>query len=135
MHKLPNDEFVAEIERRFDGMPRAIRENQELLNLLLPTMRADIKLLETYEYTEEPPLENDVLAIGGTDDRAVSTAQIVDWRHHTSQRFTNRMFPGGHFFLFQSGERESDQPLTAVRTIAQQLVRYADTSGGAQSCS
>ena len=57
LHQLPDAEFVAEMSRRFDGIPPAVRENDELLQLLLPAMRADVELLETYEYSDEPPLD------------------------------------------------------------------------------
>jgi surfactin synthase thioesterase subunit len=126
LHQLPDAEFVAEISRRFDGIPPAVRANEELLQLLLPAMRADIELLETYEYVDEPPLETDIFAMGGSEDRAVSAMALADWRRHTSQRFSNRLLPGGHFFLFPAGDRDIHEPPAAVRMIAGQLERYLD---------
>jgi surfactin synthase thioesterase subunit len=126
MHQLPDDEFVAEMIRRFDGIPPAIRANSELLQLLLPAMRADVALLETYEYTDEPPLDTDVLALGGTEDRAVSATALADWRRHTSQRFSSRLLPGDHFFLFPTSEQENHQQPAAVRLIADLLERRLD---------
>ncbi len=123
LHLLPDAEFVAEMARRFDGIPPAVRANAELLQLLLPAMRADMKLLETYEYTDEPPLETDVLAIGGTEDRAVSATGLADWRRHTSLHFSNRLLPGGHFFLFPTGGQEMREQPAAVRLIAELLKR------------
>jgi surfactin synthase thioesterase subunit len=124
MHQLPDADFVAEMSRRFDGIPRAVREDGELLRLLLPAMRADIELIERYQYSEEPPLACDILAIGGTDDHAVSATKLAEWRRHTSGRFSNRLLPGGHFFLFPSGDGESRESTAAVRMIASQLQRY-----------
>jgi surfactin synthase thioesterase subunit len=124
LHTLTDAEFVAEMSRRFDGIPEAVRVNEELLKLLLPAMRGDMQLLETYEYAEEPPLVADIFALGGTDDRAVSATALADWRRHTAGRFSNRMLPGNHFFLFQSGERETSEPPAAVKVIAHQLPRY-----------
>jgi surfactin synthase thioesterase subunit len=123
MHQLPDDEFVAEMIRRFDGIPPAVHANAELLQLLLPAMRADVELLETYEYADEPPLETDVLAIGGTEDRAVSATALADWRRHTSRRFSHRMLPGGHFFLFPPAEQETSVQGAAVRLISNILQR------------
>jgi surfactin synthase thioesterase subunit len=124
LHQLPDAEFAAEISRRFDGIPPAVRANEELLQFLLPALRADIELLETYDYVEEPPLATDIFAMGGSEDRAVSATALADWRRHTSQRYSNRLLPGGHFFLFQSAEREAYVPPAAVRLIAGQLKRY-----------
>jgi surfactin synthase thioesterase subunit len=127
LHKLPDAEFVAQMCRRFDGIPPAVRENEELLQLLLPALRADMQLLETYEYAAEPPLETDVLALGGSEDRAVTATALADWRRHTSQRFSSRLVPGGHFFLFPPAEPKGSQP-AAVKLIAEKLAQYVDDS-------
>jgi surfactin synthase thioesterase subunit len=126
LHPLSDAEFVAEMSRRFDGIPTAVRANAELLQLLLPAMRADVELLETYEYVEEPPLETDIFALGGTDDRAISTTALADWRRHTAGKFSNRLLPGGHFFLFQNAEGEGREQPAAVRAIAERLKRFVE---------
>src|SRR5262249_55925803 len=46
--QLPNDKFLAEVSRRFNGMSSAILGDAELVNLVLPPLRADITALETY---------------------------------------------------------------------------------------
>jgi medium-chain acyl-[acyl-carrier-protein] hydrolase len=124
LHRLPDDEFVAEMSRRFDGIPPAIRSNAELLKLLLPAMRADMELLETYEYVDEPPLATDILALGGTEDRAVSATALAEWRVHTTGQFATRLFPGGHFFLFPPAERGGSELPPSVRAIAEILGSY-----------
>jgi medium-chain acyl-[acyl-carrier-protein] hydrolase len=124
LHRLSDDEFIAEMSRRFDGIPHAVRSNAELVKLLLPAMRADMELLETYEYTEEPPLATDILALGGTEDRAVSLTAIADWRAQTAGQFTSRMFPGGHFFLFPPAESAGAELPPAVRVVAEKLASY-----------
>ena len=124
IHELPDAELVAEMSRRFDGIPPAVRANEELLQLLLPAIRADVQLLETYEYVDEPPLDVDMLALGGTEDRAVSATALAEWRRHTSGRFSSRLLPGGHFFLFPAGERDVHEQPAAVRLIAGQLERH-----------
>jgi len=123
IHRLPDVEFVAEISRRFDGIPPAARANRELLQLMLPTMRADMQLLETYQYVDEPPLDADILALGGAEDHTVSPTELVEWRHYTSTRFSSRLLPGGHFFLISAGERDVHEQPAAVKLIAGQLER------------
>ena len=127
IHQLPDAEFVAEMSRRFDGIPPAVRANEELLQLLLPAMRADMRLLETYEYVEEPPLEVDIFALGGVEDHAVSATALADWRRHTTGRFSSRLLPGGHFFLFPAGDQRTHEPPAAVRVIAVLLERQLNT--------
>lgn len=62
-------------------------------------MRADIALLEAYTYRDDSPLACPILAFGGADDRMVSAADVAAWGAQTRERFSARMFPGGHFFL------------------------------------
>lgn len=123
LHNLPDTEFVAEMARRFDGIPAAVRANQELLQLFLPAMRADMQLIETYEYIEEPPLSTDIIALGGADDSAVTATSLGAWRQQTTQTFTSRLWPGGHFFLFQSDEPTPSQPPPPLKWIASRLER------------
>jgi surfactin synthase thioesterase subunit len=98
---LPDDDLVARVDARYGGIPPAIRNNPGALRLLLPALRADLQMVENYRHDEEPPLDVDILALGGTDDPAISATQINDWRRHTTREFSARLLPGGHFFLFQ----------------------------------
>ena len=68
------------------------------MEILLPVLRADIKLCETYIYQEEPPLNIDMTAFGGREDD-VSEEDLSGWSHQTQAVFELDMFPGGHFFL------------------------------------
>ncbi len=56
IHALPEPEFKEEL-RRLNGTPTAILENAELMKLILPTLRADFAVIETYIYMNEPPLD------------------------------------------------------------------------------
>lgn len=111
LHTLSDDEFLLSVQRRFDGIPSVVRENPALKELFLPSLRADIKMMENYQYRDEPPLAVEILALGATDDRAVSTSEIAQWRCHTSDKFSSRIFPGGHFFLFQQDIRATGDDL------------------------
>jgi len=112
MHRLPDDEFVAALQQRYGGIPPAITDNPELLEILLPVLRADIQIVETYRYAREPPLDIETLALGGADDPAVSPTQLAEWRRQTTRGCTVRLFPGGHFFLFR-GDNARPQPHAA----------------------
>ncbi len=114
IHQLPESSFTEEI-RRFHGTPSAVLENAELMNLLLPSIRADFTAYESYRYETEPPLECPITAIGGANDASVSPAELAAWSEHTSAGFGQRIFPGGHFFMHNS------RPLLTW-TIAQELL-------------
>lgn len=105
LHGLSDDAFLNALERRYDGIPAAVRNSPELLRLLLPSLRADVQMVETYDYAEERPLDVDILALGGADDPHVSPTQLEGWRRHTMRTFSAQVVPGGHFFLFPNRVR------------------------------
>jgi medium-chain acyl-[acyl-carrier-protein] hydrolase len=114
LHELPDRELIDTVRRRFGGIPDAVAENAELVEVLLPALRADLVVYETYTYRDEPPLASPIVVLGGTDDTEVTAADLEGWRRETAGRFTTRRLPGGHFFL-QSARRQ------VLRVIAGQL--------------
>lgn len=104
---LPDDLFLGEIVSRYDGIPEAVRTHKELLKQMLPILRADVYMLEQYAPADEPPLDCDILAIAGSEDRWMSITDLQAWGKYTSGKFSARLFPGGHFFLFRDQEESS----------------------------
>lgn len=98
VHHLPEPALLAEL-RRLNGTPAELLEHAELLELLLPTLRADFALCETYTYTDDRPLDCSIAALGGLEDHDVPYEHLAAWRIQTQATFTLRMFPGDHFFL------------------------------------
>ncbi|MFN3325485.1 MAG: thioesterase domain-containing protein [Bryobacteraceae bacterium] len=95
----PSDaELLADL-KRLDGIPKVVLENQELLSLLLPALRADIALYRHYVYTAEPPLNLPIRAYCGREDPNLEPQHLEAWRSQTTAGFCTRQFPGGHFFL------------------------------------
>jgi len=107
---LPDAEFLEEVRRRYDGIPPEVLAEEELLQLLLPVLRADIQVLETYAYPKEPPLDCPISCFGGQDDPHVSLADLEAWRDETCGPLRVRTFPGGHFFV----ERRRAEVLRAL---------------------
>jgi medium-chain acyl-[acyl-carrier-protein] hydrolase len=98
IHHLPEDEFAGEI-RKFCGTPDSVLENRQLMNLVLPAIRADFTAYETYRYSEEAPLDCPITAMGGAGDASVAPDELTAWSNETSAGFATRIFPGDHFFL------------------------------------
>jgi medium-chain acyl-[acyl-carrier-protein] hydrolase len=98
IHDLPVDEFKQEL-RFFAGTPEQVLENDELMQLLLPTLRADFSVCETHTYLPEVPLAIPITAFGSLGDPEVFRDELEGWRSHTASTMTLTMFPGDHFFL------------------------------------
>lgn len=97
-HLLPDAELLEQL-RRLNGTPREILDDPELMQLFLPTLRADFAICETYEYTTEPPFDFPISAFGGEDDVEVVRAGLPAWKLQTRGSFMLRTFPGDHFFI------------------------------------
>lgn len=95
---LPEPEFIEEL-RRLEGTPSEVLDHPELLEVMIPIIRADFAIAQTYEHVEEPPLECDLTAFGGVSDVTVTREHLEHWRTHTSGNFKLRMFLGNHFYL------------------------------------
>lgn len=98
IHQLPNADFIEEL-RHYNGTPEAVLQNTELMDWLLPILRADLAINETYVYTSEVPLDCAISVFGGLQDRKVSRNCLSAWREQTHSTFNLTMFPGDHFFL------------------------------------
>ncbi|HET8889818.1 MAG TPA: thioesterase II family protein [Candidatus Angelobacter sp.] len=94
-----SDEELIERLRRYEGTPTEVLENAEIMQLLLPLIRADIELCDTYACDPEPPLPCPITAFGGLQDPRCGRENLEAWQDYTTGRFTLRMFPAGHFFL------------------------------------
>jgi medium-chain acyl-[acyl-carrier-protein] hydrolase len=99
IHTLPDSEFIDQMCHQYGGIPQAVLDNPELVELMLPGLRADFTVFETYGYVEEPPLACPITAFGGARDRRITEREISGWGQQTEQEFRQEMFDGDHFFL------------------------------------
>ena len=99
LHHLPDDDFIREVDQRYQGIPPALLANREFLDLFLPALRGDLTAFETYRHQPEPPLDLPVLSLRGDRDLRASEPQALAWRAHTTGDFLSATFSAGHFFL------------------------------------
>jgi medium-chain acyl-[acyl-carrier-protein] hydrolase len=97
-HALPDHEFMNAIQQ-LNGIPQEALNYPELLEMVLPILRSDFTLCETYRYIDEAPLNCPISAFGSEEDPFVSAPEIVAWDTQTVSSFTHRIFPGDHFFV------------------------------------
>lgn len=97
-YDLPEPELIEEL-RRLNGTPKTVLEDSELMHLMLPILRADFAVSQTYAYSTEPPLKCPISVFGGLQDRDVTRDLLEAWREQTTGAFSVRMLPGDHFFL------------------------------------
>jgi surfactin synthase thioesterase subunit len=98
---LPVDAFVNEVRHRYDAIPDSLLREDELLNLVLPGLRADLAMAEGYRCEPAPPLSCPIVACAGRNDPHVSRTDLEAWRDETRSRFSAHLFGGGHHYLVQ----------------------------------
>jgi medium-chain acyl-[acyl-carrier-protein] hydrolase len=97
-YDLPEPQFIEEL-RRLNGTPPEILEQPELMRLLVPLLRADFELCQTYVYEPGPPVDCPMFLFSGSEDEEVSYEELESWRPHTTGSFSLRILPGDHFFI------------------------------------
>ncbi|WP_051926621.1 thioesterase II family protein [Streptomyces durhamensis] len=103
VHPLNRRELAAKM-RNLGATPERILEDEALLDIFLPVLRADFEMGETASpWRTDAPLAVPIVAMGGQCD-GVRRAELSDWRLHTSKSFACRMFAGGHFFHLEHPE-------------------------------
>jgi surfactin synthase thioesterase subunit len=97
-HLLDDPSFLGEVQK-LGGTDRRLLDDDELMQLMLPVIRADSQALESYRYAPGPPLRCPVTALNGQDDPKVRRRTASAWRKHTTGRFRSLTLRGGHFYL------------------------------------
>jgi medium-chain acyl-[acyl-carrier-protein] hydrolase len=95
---LPAPALVARL-RELNGTPQAILDDPEALELLLPLVRADFEIVQTYEYRPQLPLRVAIDAFAGSEDSKTPPEEMEAWKAQTTGEFSLSIIPGGHFFL------------------------------------
>jgi len=113
IHHLPKDEFLVELAA-LGGLPQEVLNSKELMDLILPGILADFTLVESYPYSNQPPLDCPIYALGASEDHLVTNEQLEAWNLHTTAGFKWKVFPGNHFFIHDTRE-------TLVNLILQEV--------------
>ncbi len=113
LHRLPDAELLTALAR-LGGTPPEVLARTDLMAALLPGIRADLELIETYVPPNANPLRCPITAMGGAEDRMIDRRGLEAWRGFTTAEFRLRSFPGGHFYLAESAR-------AVVTTILREL--------------
>jgi medium-chain acyl-[acyl-carrier-protein] hydrolase len=95
---LPDPEFLQVLADVYHGLPDEILQEKDLMDVILPVLRADLAVVESYAFSSGGPLTSPITAFAGADDETVSYNQLLGWGRHTTGRFKAGLLPGGHFF-------------------------------------
>lgn len=101
---LDDDRLWQEIGR-LGGTSGLLLANDHLRRIVLPALRADYRLIETYRPALPADLDCAVSAYVGDADDEVTVEESACWREATTGAFSSWCFDGDHFY-FRGGEGE-----------------------------
>lgn len=98
----------------YQGTPREVLQDKELMALLLPVIRADFSLLGRYRYQPEPPLPTPITVLAGRDDPHTHAEGLSAWQAHTTHPLDAQWIEGDHFFIRHRAREVLDAVLTPL---------------------
>jgi medium-chain acyl-[acyl-carrier-protein] hydrolase len=98
LHKFSDDALIDAL-KEYNGTPPEILAHRELMELVLPTVRADFSLAENYQYDGGLLLDTLMTVMAGTADDRSSLEQVEGWAKETAANCDIQWFEGDHFFI------------------------------------
>jgi pyochelin biosynthesis protein PchC len=95
---LADDETLIGYLHKLGGCDTEVFRQPQLLPLLLPMIRSDFKLGETWAPRPDARVECPITVFIGDEDPEVTIEEAASWEHATDQ-FEMRVFHGHHFYL------------------------------------
>jgi medium-chain acyl-[acyl-carrier-protein] hydrolase len=117
----PDESLVLRL-RELDGTPPGVLESRDVLEHVLPALKADFVVCDEYVYLAERPLECPIVALGGSGDRMISPDDLDAWREQTAAGFELQLFDGDHFYVLT-------QPLRVAAAVSARLLPALRSSG------
>jgi pyochelin biosynthesis protein PchC len=96
---LKDDAGLVAAVKNLGGTETAVLDDEDLLAMVLPAIRADYTAVETYVYRPGPRLTCPIIALTGSGDPKVTPEDADGWRDYTTGAFELVVYPGGHFYL------------------------------------
>jgi medium-chain acyl-[acyl-carrier-protein] hydrolase len=101
---LPADEFVAQFRLRRHILPADAIGEPDVLRLLLPIVRADVTMAESYRYEPGTPLRCPIIACDAAADQQASRTDVEGWKRETTGRFAIQRFGGDRSYIQREQE-------------------------------
>lgn len=96
--------------RNLEGTPKEVIDNDALMAMALPILRADLAMIYGYQHQHNRALDLPIHVIGAEDDNFVTFEALLAWQTLSRQKIQLKMISGGHFSLI-------DDPLPLMHDL------------------
>ncbi|MER9064412.1 alpha/beta fold hydrolase [Mesorhizobium sp. M0698] len=104
MYRYADDELTDLVRTQGMVPMEALANEKLLLEFILPPLRADLELVETYDRNLPTPLKAAITAMGGVQDETINANDLEEWRRLTTSRYARIMFDSDHFYTHSMTE-------------------------------
>lgn len=118
---VDNQQLLSKL-KKLGGTPHQVLENNSLMEMMLPIVRDDFAVCDTYTYAAKPALNCPIVALAGLHDGHVTQAEMKAWQQHTQHHFALHMFPGDHFYINSARHLVQQTVFQTIRGLQQILV-------------
>lgn len=92
-----SDEGLTDILRKHSASPKEVLDSKDMMELLLPGIRADYQLIETYKIQRSPNISTQVILFNSEED--LEKEVMLTWKDYLKIEPKYIEFEGGHFFI------------------------------------
>ncbi|MFI2204158.1 thioesterase II family protein [Streptomyces sp. NPDC020192] len=117
VHQGDDARLIAEVTK-LDGTDAALLQDEEMLRMILPALRADYRVVETYRRGPGPRLSCPLVAMTGDADPRVTPDEARTWAEETDGAFELQVYPGAHFYLVAQQQAVLDRIRATLRALA-----------------
>ncbi len=97
LHQLEDTQLIKEISK-LKQLPPTLADNPELMEIILPPLKADLEVAECYRHEPRPLLTIPISAMGGREEAGIKEKDLKAWSQVTDGDFSVSLFQGDHFY-------------------------------------
>jgi surfactin synthase thioesterase subunit len=106
LYLLPKNSFWQGIND-FGGVPTELLKYPDLMQIYEPMIRADLQVLDSYDYDELEALNIPFSIFHGTKEK-LNGESALKWQEFSSRELSIHEFEGDHFFILQKSREIID---------------------------
>lgn len=125
VHNLPYEEFIKEL-KSFSTIPHEVINDQEMMEVFMPMLRADFGLGERHLFNHRHKLRANATLFWGSKDKDVPEEDVLAWSDHIIGNVNGIVFNGGHFFI----HNEKEKFIKEINILAEKIMQNAERFKG-----
>lgn len=117
------DSVLLDELKKLNGTGVDLHAYPELADMVLPLVRNDYKLIETYQPSNKrTPIDTPITLMVGDTDKELQPGDAEAWQQETTKAFQILSFKGGHFYLTPEKSKVSQTLIKLCQPVTPAVV-------------